>query len=376
MGNLSKIYAMYLPQYHVIPENSEFWGEGFTDWVSVKKSEPQFKNHRQPRIPLDNNYYDLSNPDDVLWQVSLAKKYGIDGFAIYHYWFNNEKNLLTKPAEILLNQNIDGFNYFFTWDNISWKRTWSKITGNDWAPLQDNNSNKQEEKTLIEYILGEEKDWENHFNWCLKFFNDKKYEKIDNKPVFAILNYSNRIADMCAYWSNLAKKHGFNGMYFIYRYDKRKNIPINQNTYFYEPSQSAWDSFTKKVIHRFRLKFNIKKVEKFSYDKTYKKLIRNAKNNKEKNQNFGCFIDYDDTPRRGKKGSRCMIGGNPEKFEYYFSKLYEISNSQNKKFIFITAWNEWGEGAYLEPDTHFKYEYLNAVKKVKDKYIEKNVNKI
>lgn len=102
MKSKTKIIAMYLPQYHCIPENDEFWGKGFTDWVTVKKAEPLFVGHDQPRVPLGNNYYDLSLKDNIVWQAKLAKQYGIDGFGIYHYWFNNDKNILTKPAEIIL----------------------------------------------------------------------------------------------------------------------------------------------------------------------------------------------------------------------------------------------------------------------------------
>ena len=97
-----KILAMYLPQYHVIPENSKFWGEGFTDWVSVKKATPLYEGHVQPVVPFNSNYYDLSKKDNIKWQITLAKKYGVYGFGIYHYWFSKERNLLTKPVEIIL----------------------------------------------------------------------------------------------------------------------------------------------------------------------------------------------------------------------------------------------------------------------------------
>ena len=155
----TKLFAMYLPQYHEIKENSEFWGKGFTDWVGVKAATPLFENHLQPRSPLNKNYYDLSIVDNVKWQASIAKKYGIDGFGIYHYWFNNDKNLLTKPAEIILENKDININYFFAWDNGSWKRTWSKIQGNDWAPNQDEKINQSGPQVLVEYILGTENDW-------------------------------------------------------------------------------------------------------------------------------------------------------------------------------------------------------------------------
>ena len=361
----TKLFAMYLPQFHEIPENSMFWGKGFTDWVSVKKSTPLFKNHIQPKVPYNDNYYDLSNYEDIKWQVSIAKKYGIDGFGIYHYWFNNDKNLLTKPAEIILESSDLDINYFFAWDNASWKRTWSKFEGNDWAPLQDNQqSNSTNNTLLVEYILGNEKDWENHFNYLLKFFKDDRYEKKDNCRIFVIYNYSEEIRKMADYWDTLAKQNGFNGMSIIYRFEKDRNIPSSERCYYYEPLFSGWTGFMHKVYNKLRKVFKLKKIFKYSYDKIWKKILKNAKRNKNDNI-FGCFVNYDDSPRRGYKG-RCVIKGTPEKFHNYLKSLCEISEEKNKDYIFITAWNEWGEGAYLEPDTINNYSYLESIKKIKE----------
>ena len=143
-----KVLAMYLPQYHEVEENSRFWGKGFTDWVSVKKATPLYEGHYQPEVPLNNNYYDLSRKESIKWQIDLAKKYGVYGFGIYHYWFSDEKQLLTKPAELILeNKDLD-IPFFFAWDNASWRRTWSKFRGNAWAPMEDA-ANKEEKKGTV-----------------------------------------------------------------------------------------------------------------------------------------------------------------------------------------------------------------------------------
>ncbi|MBQ0066894.1 MAG: glycoside hydrolase family 99-like domain-containing protein, partial [Phascolarctobacterium sp.] len=138
MADKVKVIANYLPQYHRIPENDMWWGEGYTDWVATKNAKPLFEGHRQPRIPLDNNYYDLSDVNTIRWQAQLARKYGVYGFGIYHYWFNSNMQLLQKPAELLLkNKDID-INFMFIWDNSSWIRSWSNIKEcNDWAPKFD-----------------------------------------------------------------------------------------------------------------------------------------------------------------------------------------------------------------------------------------------
>ena len=365
-----KIIAMYLPQYHITPENSEFWGEGYTDWEAVKKSKPLFNKHNQPRIPLGNNYYDLSDASNIKWQAELAKEFGIDGFGFYHYWFDADKNLLSKPCELLLkNKDID-INFFLSWDNASWKRTWSNVKiGNDWAPLYEKKTEDGKE-ILAELIYGGEEEWKNHFYYLLDFFKDERYIKIDNKPIFSILNQDNNqivLKEMCDYWNYLAKKNGFDGVAFI---GKKKNNDINYTEYsfLYEPEWAGWT--WKNSIERLELK--IKKsiykgsIQKFSYDRIWHNIIKNAKKNKESNLFYGGFISYDDTPRRGKNG-KVVIGASPNKFRKYLYELCKVSCKQNKEFIFLVAWNEWGEGAYLEPDITTQYGYLKAVKSCKEK---------
>ena len=358
---MSKIFAMYLPQYHSIPENDAFWGKDFTDWVSVKKSSPLYKGHAQPNVPLNERYYDLSNVDDVRWQAKLARENGISGFGIYHYWFNNDKNLLTKPAEIIRDTIDIDINYFFAWDNISWKRTWSKIKGNDWSPLNDEKKNPNEPQVLIEHILGSESDWEKHFNWLLPFFKDARYEKKDGKPVFMIYHYEENIGKMIEYWNELAIKNGFNGIYSIIRYDRLVSYPEKQPVFFYEPIFSGWNSFMDRVFNKLKNKLKIKKLMVYDYDNIWNKIIKNAKNNKNDYAYFGAFVNYDDTPRRGIRG-KVVKNSSPEKFKKYLKQLIDISNEKNKDYIFLTAWNEWGEGAFLEPSENDKDLYLKVIK--------------
>ena len=362
---------MYLPQFHSIPENDEFWGKGFTDWVTVKKAKPLFEGHNQPRIPLNNNYYDLSEKEAIIWQCKIAKEHGIYGFAIYHYWFNNDKNLLTKPAEIIRDNKEIDINFFFTWDNCNWKRSWSNVSGNAWSPIADDEQ-KEELRTgpqiLIPYILGKESDWENHYNSLRLYFTDSRYVKIDNKPVFSIINHDANIEKMCEYWNQLAKKDGFDGMYFIFKNGPR--VPKSLFRYSYEPHHVAWGSFDlwSRVKGFVKRKLGITEtLEVFDFDKSWEKLIKFAKNNKENTLYYGAFVGYDDTPRRGYKG-KIVKGATPEHLKSYLNQLLDICEKQEKDFIFLTAWNEWGEGAYLEPDSVNGYAYLQAIKNVSNSY--------
>lgn len=367
MKNKSKIIAMYLPQYHATPENSKFWGDGYTDWMAVKNSKPLFDNHNQPRVPKDDYYYDLSDADSLRWQAKLAKEYGIDGFGIYHYWFDSEKHYLKTPAELLLaNTDID-IDFFFAWDNCSWKRSWCNVEiANDWAPLYDDGA-KRGPEILAELVYGREAEWEKHFMYLLNYFKDSRYMKVDNKPVFTILNQENdtdTLVAMCNFWDELAKKNGFDGMYIIGR-KKNNNIAFAEHQYVYEPEWSGWTwkTFSQRVELAIDKRLQKRKVRVFDYDHVWRRIIKDARRDKSSDVFFGAFVDFDDTPRRGIRG-KCFKGATPEKFKEYLNRLYEISCEKEKEFIFLVAWNEWGEGAYLEPDVKNGYAYLEAVRDV------------
>ncbi|MDY3745757.1 MAG: glycoside hydrolase family 99-like domain-containing protein [Lachnospiraceae bacterium] len=365
----SKVIAMYLPQYHEIPENNEFWGEGFTDWVSVKKAEPLYEGHIQPKEPLNDNYYDLANIEVLRWQAKIAKDAGIYGFCFYHYWFENDKPLLDKPVYNLLNDKSIELPFCFAWDNTSWVRSWSKFSGNAWAPKYDKKEvDDQGREFLLKLDYGGEKEWAAHFNYLLPFFKDPRYIKSNGKPVFLFFstNGIEKLKQIEDCWRKLAVKNGFPGIYLISKRDPIIRKKLMDTEFVYQPILSGWQrtQVIKKYIKKY-LKIDIKDKQPmvYDYDKVWKAVLRNAKQSSRKNILLGGFVNYDDTPRRGKNG-RIIKNGSPKKFQYYFRKLMEISSASGKEFLFITAWNEWGEGAYLEPDKENKYAYLNAVKKV------------
>lgn len=370
-----KIIANYLPQYHRIPENDKWWGEGFTDWIAVKKANQLFNNHRQPRVPMDNNYYDLSKIENIRWQAKLAKEYGIYGFGIYHYWFSSEYQLLQTPSEILLNNRDIDIHFMFIWDNCTWKRTWSKLSGgNVWAPSFDEERNHRSEVKekdngiLAELKYGDEKEWKFHFNYLLKFFQDERYIKIDNKPVFSFYQTRNNfplIKEMVAYWDELAIENGFAGIMCM---SKDILYPVKlERRMKYCPFQMT----TPLLFLKYKIKSKIYqkkgKVAIWNYDEVWNDILLEARFSAKDSYLCG-FVDYDDSPRRGNK-ARIILGSSPEKFEKYMGKLMKISEKQNKEYVFLMAWNEWGEGSYLEPDSEYQYKYLEAIKRIMD---EKN----
>jgi len=367
----TKIIAMYLPQYHETEDNNKWWGKGFTDWTSVKSSEALFSGHRQPREPLNDNYYDLSDVNSIKWQVDLAQRYGIYGFGIYHYWFSSEKQTLTKPVEILLNHKEINMPFFLAWDNNSWVRTWSryKHNTNAWSPkvdegLETNNS----EGILARLDYGCQKDWKIHFDYLNRFFSDSRYIKINNKPLFIIWNYTDKtiLKEMCKYWRELALKAGYDGLFLMNRFNPYDSLDGFDALITYEPMFSAWQNknIINRVIKKLKEQFGSKQtITVYNYDKVWKSILKNARKKAKKNIFYGAFVSYDDSPRRGMRG-KVVLGEDPKKFEMYLRELMCLCSRQEKEFVFLTAWNEWGEGAYLEPDKDNQYAFLEAIKKV------------
>ena len=363
----TKVIAMYLPQYHEIPENNAFWGAGYTDWVSVKNAVPLYPGHRQPKVPQGGAYYDLSEPEAIRRQAETAKAYGVGGFGIYHYWFSPEKQLLTKPAEILLQDPTIEIPFLFAWDNISWKRTWSRVKGNAWSPLQDAQKKPggDEPEILVEYRAGGEKAWKKHFEDLLPYFRDARYIQTDGKPVFLIYHYDETIFRMAEYWDRLARENGFNGIRIIYRFDAARKLPKGKESFLYEPIHTGWGSVTARAYARIsgiiREKLKIrKKLRTYDYETIWNRILRRAERGEEPLP--GAFAAYDDTPRRGEQGI-VIQGSTPERFGRHMEELLKTANRQGKEFVFLTAWNEWGEGAYLEPDEENGTGYLEALKK-------------
>ena len=356
---MMKTLAMYLPQFYKTKENDEWWGDGFTDWIAAKKAESLFENHKQPRIPYGNNYYNLLDKATMEWQADLLKKYEIDGLVFYHYYFQNGVMMLEKPVENLLIWKNINMPFCFSWANESWIRTWGNIPeGNAWSQVFDKKSDsKDNDGILVKQSYGDKLQWEKHFNYLIPFFKDSRYIYEDGKPVF-IFHRPNNIPclyNMVQCWKELAKKNGLKGLYLIGV--NTENISFLDGTVYLEP-QYTMSNYTNTLFKE----QNIRTI--YDYDDIWDSSIRNV--NKKVNC-LGAFVDYDNTPRHGKNGT-VVMGASPEKFKKYMQLLFYKANKEKSKYIFINAWNEWGEGMYLEPDEENKYEYLEAFLYAKNHY--------
>lgn len=351
-----KVYAMYLPQFHRIPENDEWWGEGFTEWTAVKNAKSLFEGHNQPRIPLNEYYYDLMDKKTMEWQTQLMHKYGIDGMCFYHYWFKGGKRVLEKPAENLLQWDDVDMPFCFCWANESWTRTWKGLSNtNTWS--SEYKGRDHSSKYLLEQSYGKEDDWKEHFCYLLPFFLDKRYIRIDDKPVFIFYQASfvDCLEEMIAYWDKLAKEHDLKGIFIIVSNTKGLNYGCADGILDFQPSSCL----------NYSSRDSIEGISVFSYDEIWSNILTEQKLSE---KFFRCgIVSFDTTPRKGKYGV-VMQGVTANKFEKYFTKLLAKANEEKSEIVFLTAWNEWGEGNYLEPDVDNQFNYLEAVKNAKNNY--------
>ena len=363
-GVKMKVITMYLPQFHRVKENDEWWGAGFTEWTAVKGAAPLFEGHDQPRVPLHENYYDLLDKRTMQWQAGLMKKYGVDGQCIYHYWFKDGRKILEKPAENLLQWKDIDMPFCFCWANESWARTWSKLRpANVWM-VTDNKKEGNEQKVvkaelLIEQAYGDEKQWRIHFDYLLPFFKDDRYIRIEKKPVFVIYQSAqiSCLGEMLDCWNRWSREAGMEGIYIIgANSDARSNRWLD-GLLQHEPQFSIGQVANCKWGD----------LVKTDYDRIWKALLERY--SYVPTTFYGGFVGYDSTPRCGDKGI-IIENDNPIKFRNYLSELLAKNAASGRNIVFVNAGKEWGEGMYLEPDKKYEYGYLEAILYAKEHYKE------
>ena len=349
-----KIFAYYLPQFHCIPENDEWWGKGFTEWTNVRKAKPLFKKHKQPKVPFDNNYYSLDDINTLQWQYKLLNEYKVDGLIFYHYYFSGKK-LLEKPAEMLLKNPEINIKFFFCWANHSWKRSWEGST-----------------EILLEQTYGTEDDWKEHFNYLLPFFQDKRYQKQNNKPMLMIFksDFEEKKA-MFEYFNKKCIENGFNGICIIETRESLKNEENEKHNYtklihLREPDSSKAEYTFKLINFPFRAinkikrilhKINFNVLVKYDGNKLFKLMCKKYSYNK--NIIRGLFFEWDNTPRHSYRGY-IITPVSKKNFIKYMDLI------KKEEYVFINAWNEWCEGMMLEPTEEYRYKYLEWIREWKE----------
>jgi hypothetical protein len=346
----ARLIAFYLPQFHPIPENDEWWGKGFTEWTNVVKAKPLFRGHRQPHIPADLGFYDLRVPETRIAQAELARENGISGFCYWHYWFGNGKKLLEKPFEEVVRSGEPNFPFCLAWANESWTGVWHGSPN----------------KILAAQTYPGQEDEKEHFDYLLPAFHDARYARIDDKPIFYIYKPQNlpdpkRFID---HWRGLALSGGLRGLYFIGEACNMDWDPLGDGFDASVPHspglgyhQLAFGSFLGKIRNLYRKVFH--KARIFSYEKYIDYAFHRLS---------GAFDQYpsvlpnwDNTPRCGIDGY-ILDGSSPALFRKHLRQAVEQVSRlpYDRRLIFIKSWNEWAEGNYLEPDLEFGRAYLEV----------------
>lgn len=357
----ARVIAMYLPQYHPIPENDDVWGKGFTEWNNVAKARPLFKGHHQPNIPADLGFYDLRLPEIREQQAQLAREAGVEGFMYWHYWFGNGKRLLERPFDEVLESGKPDFPFCLGWANHSWKTsTWTTM------------GNFQTNKMICEQTYPGDDDYIMHFNYCLKAFKDPRYIKVDGKPFFLIYQ-AGSLPDCHHFfnlWNQLAQKNGLPGIHFVGLgggWDKniQKEFDLGYDavthTNLWAAEAKAKNKYVKLVLNKIRPKFDWVPMDKYRY----KDIIKYMINDYDLQENiYPCILPgWDRSPRSGRKAV-VYTGSTPELWQEHVAKA--INAVQHKadehKIIILRSWNEWGEGNYVEPDERWGHAYLDALR--------------
>jgi lipopolysaccharide biosynthesis protein len=351
MNRSARLIAFYLPQFHPIPENDQWWGKGFTEWTNVAKAKPMFRGHYQPHIPADLGFYDLRLPEARIAQAEMARNYGIEAFCYYHYWFAG-KRLLERPFTEVLNSGEPDFPFCLCWANQTWTGIWHG------AP----------DRILIEQTYPGLEDHKAHFFTLISAFRDRRYVLVDGKPLLVIYRPDempdvNRLTDL---WRDLAIKAGFKGIYLVGCSWSPHWIPqefgFDAATRYRFPDIRPWIS-RRRPIRRFKSWFNERRGRPGIHN--FKDVALSLIPDKIPDvETFPCLIpNWDNTPRSGSNGV-VLHGSTAELFRTQLKKALQLVSdvSTEHKIIFIKSWNEWAEGNHLEPDLKFGRRYLQVIK--------------
>lgn len=372
----ARVIAFYLPQYHPIPENDEWWGPGFTEWTNVAKARPLFRGHYQPHIPADLGFYDLRMPEVRTAQARLARAAGIEGFCYWHYWFGGGKRLLERPFQDMLASGQPDFPFCLGWANHDWtNKTWTR------------RSAFSQEQILMKQTYSDE-DTVRHFQALLGAFRDPRYITVDGKPLF-LINEPRMMPDpgkFISTWRELAREHGLKGFHFIgatantsFRNAQgQPQLPRRDEAQriYREILDMGFDAVNPRgglrselilkgpVAQFFRRVWNryagFSWLERYRYDRIIQHLY--VAEDRRDDIYPTLLSNWDRSPRCGRKAA-IYTGSTPRTFETNVQTGLELVRGKpaQRRILFLQSWNEWGEGNHVEPDLKFGHGYLDVL---------------
>jgi len=343
-----KVLSYYLPQFHPIPENDEWHGKGFTEWTKVRGANPLFEGHYKQHIPhRDIGYYLLDSADTLRKQSELMRSSGVHGQIFYHYWFSG-KLILEEPVKMLLDTPDIDMPFCFCWANENWTRRWD---GDDADVLLGQIYSREDAKAFIEYLI--------------PFFKDSRYIRIDNRPVLYIYRPTS-IPDIKEYleiWESLCAEASLPKPYVV-------SVLTRGAT---DPNEFHMDAGTERILHDWTenavadIGDELHKYEELNAHILPYDEVASFYENQSEAKPFTYFrsliATWDNTARYG-KDAYLVHGFTPERFQKWLESTIEYSRRtlpDDRRYIVINAWNEWAEGAHLEPDEYFGYSYLNSI---------------
>lgn len=370
-SNTIRAIAFYLPQYHPIPENDQWWGRGFTEWTNVAQARPRFKGHYQPHIPADLGFYDLRLPETREAQTDLARKHGIHGFCYYHYWFSGRR-LLERPFNEVLESGRPDFPFCLCWANESWMSRWDGRSG----------------KILMEQSYSPEDDL-NHIRWLAKAFDDHRYIRVDGKPLFLVYRASRlpdprRTADI---WRKESRSLGI-GDIFLCRVESFPDEHADPGEIGFDASvefQPDWSNLgvpmknsvtnprIKEILQLALVKMIAKYVDALRKDRVYdySTIMENMlRKPAPPYLRFPCVTPSWDNSARRQTDALIINNSTPVLFEIWLRQESRkaLDAHPTSPVLFINAWNEWAEGNHLEPCKKWGLSYLQAVKRVVESF--------
>jgi lipopolysaccharide biosynthesis protein len=354
-----RLIAFYLPQYHPIPENDEWWGAGFTEWNNVVKARPQFRGHLQPHLPAELGFYDLRLPEVRQAQADLARLYGLHGFCYYHYWFAGRR-LLNRPFDEVLASGQPDFPFCLCWANEPWTRAWDGWSG----------------KTLVPQHYSEDDDRQ-HIRWLARAFQDPRHIRVGGRPLFAIYRAS-KLPDprrTTEIWREEALKLGV-GELFLCRVESFPSEHTDPHALGFDATiefQPDWVEIQRtRPLHRDPIRRALWKLglNRSAYQRhqifSYKWLVeRMLSKPPVAYPRFPCVTPMWDNLARREFGAGIFHGSTPEVYERWLRETIERfqSPAPDQNLVFINAWNEWAEGNHLEPCQHWGRAYLEATRR-------------
>ena len=345
-----RLIAYYLPQFHRIAENDLWWGPGFTEWTNVTKAIPRYRGHYQPRLPADLGFYDLSNVGTIEAQVALAKRAGIHGFCIHDYWFGGKKLLQTPLELIISNPQID-IPFCINWANENWTRRWD---GAEHEILMAQNHSPQDD---IDYARS-----------LLPAMRDRRYIRINGRPLL-MLYRPGILPDASATvrrWRKFFQEEGCGDPFVV----------MPQTFGDQDPRLFGMDAACGFPPHKVGLVHNRASNlpwfgPHFSGEaKSYAEMMQTEIASRDDDYRYfpGVCPSWDNEARKPNRGYG-FYGSTPDLYASWLNNAAEFAlarGTPDEALVFINAWNEWGEGAYLEPDRHYGYAYLAATRRALD----------